>query len=355
MPAAPARARWTVRSAMPELQAGQSPPKPLPAHPLAAAQAEDVAVILTCYNEGPWIGAAVRSVLDQTLAHRITEIVIVDDGSDADTLAVLQDIATWDPRITVDCGPGGRGLPGQRCLAISRTSAPLLAILDGDDLWAPDKLERQLPAISGRPHVGLVYADYSTFPDGQQDSARRAGVLDITGSRQLARTYFLNDPPIIPSATLLRRTAYEASGGFDPAVRVFEDTDFYLRLARVTRFALVNEPLLFKRNRPSSITGGRTDLMAHHALVALKAAASNPELLPLVPRRLAERARKLGNQRFLMNDRRGAVALLRFAVRLDPFNRGAWTSLMAAKLFPRLSLRLLGSAGRARQAALGIA
>jgi len=93
--------------------------------------------------------------------------------------------------------------------------------------------------------------------------------------------------------------------------------------------------------------------MAHHAFVALKAAADEPALLPLVPRRLAERARKLGNQRFLLGDRAGAVRLLRLAVRLDPLNRRAWQSLLAATLFPALALRLLGSGGRARQAALG--
>lgn len=313
----------------------------------------DVAVIMTCYNEGPYIGAAVRSILAQSRAESIAQIVIADDGSDPATVAVLREIEAWDARITVLYGPGGVGLPGQRRLAIAETSAEFLAILDGDDLWTPDKLERQLPVLAARPDVGLVYADFYTFPDQDLGAARRAGVRDISDAAHLSRTYFLNDPPIIPSTTLLRRSAYEACGGFDAAVRIFEDTDFYLRLARVTRFALVDEPLLYKRNRGSSITGGRRDLMAHHAYVALKAAAAEPALLPLVPKRLAERARKLGNQRFLLNDHAGAVALLKFAVRLDPFNRRAWTSLIAASLFPRLALRMLGSEGRERQAALG--
>lgn len=314
-----------------------------------------VSVIMTCYNEGAYIGAAVRSVLEQTRIDCIERIVIADDGSRPDTLSVLREIESWDPRILVLYGEGGVGLPGQRCAAIAQTRSELLAILDGDDLWTPDKLERQLPLMAERSDVGLVYADYYTFPDGDQSAARRAGVLDICGGDALARRYFLNDPPIIPSTTLLRRWVYDMCGGFDPAVRVFEDTDFYVRLARVTRFALVDRPLLYKRNRGTSITGGRNDLMAHHAFVALKAAAAEPELLPLVPRRLAERARKLGNQRFLLNDVMGAVALLKFAVRLDPGNHRAWRSLLAAWLFPGLALRLLGQRGRERRAALGVA
>lgn len=70
-------------------------------------------VIITCYNEGAYIGAAVRSVLDQTRAEAIDQIVIVDDGSAPETLAVLKDIETWDKRIDVAYGPGGGGPAAQ--------------------------------------------------------------------------------------------------------------------------------------------------------------------------------------------------------------------------------------------------
>jgi glycosyltransferase involved in cell wall biosynthesis len=314
-----------------------------------------VAVIMTCYNEGPYLGDAVRSVLDQTRADLIDEIVITDDGSDPATIAVLREIEGWDARIRVLYGSGGLGPSGQRRRAIAETRAPVLAILDGDDIWTLDKLERQLPVLAADEGAGLLYSDFYIFPDGDLAAARRAGVLDITQRTELLRSYFLNDPPIIPSTTLMRRNAYDAAGGFDAALHVFEDTDMFLRLAAVTRFVLFDAPVLYKRQRGTSITGGRRDLMAHHAFVALRAAASSPALLPLVPRRLGERARKLGNQRFLLNDRLGAVALLRLAVRLDPFNRRAWQSLVAAGLFPGLALRLLGASGRARQAAVKLA
>jgi glycosyltransferase involved in cell wall biosynthesis len=313
-----------------------------------------VAVILTCYNEGAYIGAAVRSVLDQTRAELIDRIMIADDGSAADTVEVLKAIEGWDPRIRVIYGTGGAGLPAQRNRAITETSSPVLAILDGDDLWVKDKLERQLPVLQRDPQVGLVYADYFSFPDGTIAAAQRAGVLDIGGGEDLTGRYFLADPPIIPSTTLIRREAFDACGGFDASVRVFEDTDFYLRLSRVCQFALVNTPLLYKRNRATSITGGRKDLMAHHAFVALKAAAEDPRLMMLVPRRLAERARKLGNHHFLRGDREQSIRLLTFSARLDPFNHRAWCSLVAVKLFPKLTMRLLGADGRRRRIALGV-
>lgn len=313
-----------------------------------------VAVILTCFNEGAYIGEAVHSVLAQTAQDRIEQIVIADDGSRPDTIAQLKSIEEWDDRITVLYGSGGVGVAGQRCRAIAATSAPLLAILDGDDFWAENKLERQLPYFRNDQDLGLLYSDYFSFPDGAIDKARRAGVIDLSNEANLPAHYFLNDPPIMPSTILVRRSAYLACGGFDPQLRVFEDTEFCLRMAGVTKFALIDEPLIYKRYHGSSITGGRSDLMAHHAFVAFKAAANEPQLLGLIPKRLAERARKLGNQRFLQNDPQSASDLLALAIRLDPFNWRALSSYLAARYFPELALTLLGKNGRRRQAALGL-
>ncbi len=312
-----------------------------------------VSVVMTCFNEGRWIGAAVRSVLDQTRGDLVEDIVIADDGSDDETLAVLGEIEGWDRRIRVIYGPGGAGLSAQRNLAIGETSAPLIAILDGDDLWAPDKLERQTPAFAD-DEVGLCYADFSHFAGEDLATARRAGVKDITAASDLTQAYFLNDPPIIPSTILLRRTALEAAGGFDATVRVFEDTDLFIRLSRVCRFALADAPLLLKRYRTSSITGGRKDQMAHHALVAYRAAAEEPRLLPLVPRRLAERARKLGNQHFLMDDLKRSTAFYGLAVRLRPISPLAWAGVLLTGPLGGPLRRVLRDRLRKRRSALGL-
>lgn len=316
-------------------------------------ECNNVAVIMTCYNEGEYIVEAVRSVLDQTIAHIIQEIVIADDGSDPATIDVLKMLEGSDSRIRVVYGEGGRGLPAQRNIAISTTTAPLLAILDGDDIWAPNKLELQVAAIEAKGGTGLVYSDFFVFAEKDLSSARRAGVRDISLADDLKLTYFVNDPPIIPSTILIRRTDYLACGRFDDTVRVFEDTDFFLRMAGVCRFALVSQPLIYKRNRGASITGGRKDLMAHHAFVAFKAAAADPRLMALVPRRLAERARKLGNHRFLLGDVDGAVSLLGLSLRLHPLNHRTWPVYLGARFFPKLSFRALGRSGKQRRAALG--
>lgn len=313
-----------------------------------------VAVIITCFNEGEYVEEAVNSVLQQSVSNVINEIVIADDGSDAPTRKILKMIAQWDERISILYGPGGAGIAAQRNVAIAHTNSEFLAFLDADDVWAKNKLEQQLPVMAHHPDAGMLYSDFYTFSNNDFANARRAGVIDITGAENVFLAYFEHDPPIIPSTILLRRSAYDQIDGFDESIRVFEDSDFFLRLAASTRFVLVNEPLLYKRNRKTSITGGRKDLIAHHALVALKAATLYPQLYPRVPRRLSERARKLGNHYFLMNDTEGAVHLLGLAVRLSPLNVRAWMTYFPARFFPALSKRLLGEQVRKRQLAMGV-
>jgi GT2 family glycosyltransferase len=296
------------------------------------ATGASVAALVTCYNEGPYIRETVRSILSQTASEAIGAIIIADDGSEEDTLAVLRDVEGWDPRIRILYGPGGARQAAQRNLAVQATNLPFIAFLDGDDIWLPGKIEAQLATMTADPAVGLVYTAFSTFADGDPDSARPAKLIDITDRVDLAQAFFLNDPPIMPSTILMRRDVYIEGGGMDPTIHCFEETEFYLRVARSTRFACLPTPQVLKRNRPSSITGGRKDLLAFHAFVALRAAASNLSLMPKVPARLAERARKLANQQVLAGNVDEARAASAFAVRMAPFRAGTWASWAFARL-----------------------
>lgn len=315
--------------------------------------APDVDVVLTCYNDGQYINQAVRSILNQTVAARIGRIVLADDGSGKETISVLKQIEADEPDVSVIFGPGGAGPAEQRNRAIAATAAPFVAILDADDYWAPRKLEYQLPILQADPAIGLVYSDYFAFPSENADAARRAGAADLADAEDQTRAFFLCDPPILPSTVVLRRAAFDRAGGFDPTIRMFEETDLWLRLSRICRFGFAAEPLVYKRYHAESLTGSQQDKMSDHAFIALKAVAYDPELLGLVPRRLSERARKLGNHRFLQGDAAEAARLLRLAMKLDPLNIRVVPYWAAAALAPRLSYRLLGRALRRRRLAMG--
>jgi glycosyltransferase involved in cell wall biosynthesis len=298
----------------------------------AASAPGSVAVIITCHNEGPWIEAALASVLAQTAAEAIAEIVVADDGSDGATLAVLGRLGGLDPRITV-LRHDRYGVSRNRNAAVRHSSAPLIAFLDADDLWAPGKLAAQLQALAGHPETGLVYTGFSLFPNRAPDQITPVRVLDHTEVRDLALSYFLSDPPVIPSSVLLRRSVFDLAGGFDESLRVFEDTEFFGRLARITRFRALADPYYVrKRNHSLSITNQRQDLMMHHAFVAFHLARTEPRLMPYVPRRLAERARKLGNLEARDGLPDSAARFYGLALALRPLSALTWINLILLKL-----------------------
>ncbi len=273
----------------------------------------DVAVVITCFDEGDVVEAALDSVLAQGAADRIAQIVLVADGSPPATSQVLDRLEGRDPRLRLLRGPGGWGVSGARNRGVAATSAPLLAFLDADDLWAPDKLARQVSVLQADPAIALVYTGYEALAAGADNGEARR-VYDLSGDDRAARRYFLRDPPILPSSVLMRREAFEALGGFDPTVTVFEDTDFFLRLAQVAQLKGLPDPLIRKRYRADSLSAPRPGLMAHHAFVAFRGAALDPDLTPLVPRRLAERAARLGLVAYYAGDleaARGHAAMAR--------------------------------------------
>jgi hypothetical protein len=121
----------------------------------------------------------------------------------------------------------------------------------------------------------------------------------------------------------MRRVAFDAVGGFNEEIPVFEDTEFYFRLLRLCQMAAVPDPLLYKRLHPSALTAKRNTLMRHHANVALHFVADEPRLLPYVGKRLGERARKLGNLEARDARIEQAINFYSLALSLDPFNYAA--------------------------------
>lgn len=298
-----------------------------------------VSVIMTCYNEGAFIKQAVQSVLDQTCADRIEKIVIVDDGSQQDTLDVLSAITKMDPRIEI-LYEQGNGVSKNRNLAVSQCSSDWIAMLDGDDVWLPTKLEKQFALSKTKSEVGLIYSGLCYFSEACPN-AQIAAVADLSDEGDTEKGYFIKDGPIT-STILVNREIFQKAGGYDPTLRVFEDTDLYSRLAAVTKFALVKEPLVHKRRHDQSITAARKNMLSHQAYVTFLIASRSPRLAPLVPARLSRAARKLGNLAVSEGNKEEAKNYYRLAAALNPFSVLAWGSYVALRFgFPMGRLREL--------------
>ncbi|MFF0430031.1 MULTISPECIES: glycosyltransferase family 2 protein [unclassified Streptomyces] len=101
-----------------------------------------VSVVMPVYNSAATLGAAVRSVLTQT--HSDLELLITDDKSSDDSMDLLMEFARQDERVKPESAPEQGGAGRARNLAIERARGDYVAFLDSDDMWLPEKTERQI-------------------------------------------------------------------------------------------------------------------------------------------------------------------------------------------------------------------
>ncbi len=170
------------------------------------------------------------SALAQTWSY--LEVVVVDDGSDPPVREFD------DPRVEVIRLTEPRGTAAARNAGIDCARGEIVALLDDDDEWLPDKTARQLELLlAGGPELAGVACAYELW-DGERLVER---VMPPSGDLRRA---LLENPCLQPSTVMLRREAIEAVGGFDPAIYRCEDWDLWLRLADGHRFEAVPDVLV---------------------------------------------------------------------------------------------------------------
>jgi glycosyltransferase involved in cell wall biosynthesis len=164
----------------------------------------------------------VRSALGQSYTNQ--EIVVVDDGS-ATPLVLAAELAA-DPRVRVLRLGTHAGAGEARNVGVRASRGTLLAFLDDDDRWRPQKIESQVRALASRDErTAAVESGYELW-DGPRRVDRYLPRID----RDL-RTELLEDPRLQPSTVLLRRSVFIELGGFDPSLMRTEDWDLWVRLA----------------------------------------------------------------------------------------------------------------------------
>ena len=197
-----------------------------------------VTVIIPTRDRPALVAQAVRSAVGQT--HGRLEIVVVDDGS-ITPLALPNELAA-DPRVcTLRLNiPAGAG--EARNAGVRASRGALLAFLDDDDEWRPTKIERQVQALASCDRgVAAVETGYDLW-DGQRLVQRYLPRPD----RDL-RTALLAQPYLQPSTVLLRKSAFEEVGGFDPSLSRVEDWEFWVRFADSYEASALPEVLVDRR------------------------------------------------------------------------------------------------------------
>ncbi|HUY27673.1 MAG TPA: glycosyltransferase [Candidatus Binataceae bacterium] len=193
-----------------------------------------VTVIVPVYNGAATVAAALDSILAQSFTD--FEIVAVDDGSNDDSLAVLE---RYRPRITV-LSERNRGPSAARNLGVRNSSGEYLGFLDADDLWLPEFLERTVALLDTDPASVLVYTDLELA-----DSTGAAMGARLIGKRAVPTMHDMLERlwPILPSSVVMRRGAFERAGGFPEELTSFEDVYFWLLAREQGDFRYIEEPL----------------------------------------------------------------------------------------------------------------
>jgi len=199
-----------------------------------------VSVLMASYNSERWIRESIDSVLAQTYPN--VELVVADDASDDATREIVRGYDTGRVRLLEfdeRSGPTRR-----RNDALDASRGPMLAWLDHDDVWLPQKLERQVEVLEARPEVGLVYTGYEAFDsDTGQAIPWRDESLESEGD--VLADLFVKGCFIASITVLFRREGLERRGvRFREAHFSFGDDYFlWLVLSLDWQFAQVNEVL----------------------------------------------------------------------------------------------------------------
>jgi glycosyltransferase involved in cell wall biosynthesis len=209
-----------------------------------------VSVILAVFDGAPWVGAAIESLLAQTLAD--LEVIVIDDGSTDTTADVLAGFS--DPRLRVE-RRARAGLTRSLNRALELARAPLVARLDADDVALPERLARQCAFLDVNPDVGLV----GTWTREVDVTGREMAAVCPPADDASIRRVLIRRNPFVHSSVMIRRSALDQAGRYDPSLPVAQDYDLWVRLARVTRLANLPELLVVRRLVPGRVSATRDD------------------------------------------------------------------------------------------------
>jgi glycosyltransferase involved in cell wall biosynthesis len=224
--------------------------------PPSLTPARDISVVIATCNRPDTLVDAVRSALQQKGA--IIEVIVVDDSPERTAATAIAGLA--DARIRYVANPEpSRGRPAiARNLGASYARGALVHFLDDDDIVPPGHYAAACAAFAARPEIGVVFGAIEPFGAdetaiaGERRYFAQAGHCARLGDRWAFTAAMLFGPTLLVcSAGMVRREHLRAIGGFDPALPLMEDADFYMRAIRHAGVHFLDRPSLRYRIGPS--------------------------------------------------------------------------------------------------------
>ncbi len=309
-----------------------------------------VSVVIPSFNHESYVVEAIDSVLGQTLDD--LELIVIDDGSSDDSVdrirAGLERAAEGGPPCRLVTREN-RGIARTLNEGLALSRGRYFAYLDSDDTWEPTRLERQLAALQqAGPDAVACFSD-GWIVDAAGHRMGRFGRHFPYRGGDIYRDLFLSR--FMPSSptSLFVREALEAAGSFDER-RAKVDYDVWLRVARLGTVAYVPEPLGSWRHHGGNFSSAHPEQMLRSCLSTVRAALESDSTLAPLRRQAEGRQRARAAVSYYDGlDLRRARAEAVLALRLHPWQRGAWRTLALSFLGPSLIARLRAWAARRRR------
>jgi glycosyltransferase involved in cell wall biosynthesis len=274
-----------------------------------------VSVNLCCYNGEKYLEEALQSVLLQT--YKDWELVVVNDGSTDSTERIIKSHMAAGKPIVYHYQENA-GLGSARNKALQLSSGRYIALIDQDDMWLPEKLEKQVRAFEVDRSLGLVYSDtYFIDQDGKELGTAFKRSPPPAGDPFVGLLTHRNFMPCL--TVLVRREAAQDVRGFNEKLKYVEDYDLFLRIALKYKVSCIPEPLAKYRIHAGNFGGTGSVGMTLETLRVLSGIAERLEMPPYgirwrIRKRMALLWCKLVSQCLYQGDLQG---LLRHALRQE--------------------------------------
>ena len=206
-----------------------------------------VTVVMPVYNAERFINEAIESILRQTFTD--FEFVIVDDGSSDRSLEVIR--AHVDPRVRLFSNGSNLGVVQTLNRGIALALGSLIARMDADDIAMPNRLELQVGHFDKHPEVAALSGAMQLVDGGGHVGQTVSVPRD---SETIRRCFAHGENPLHHPASMFRRSAFEAVGGYRRAFAHAEDLDLWLRLAERGELANLDEVVLRYRLHSAQVS-----------------------------------------------------------------------------------------------------
>ena len=209
-----------------------------------------VSVVIPAFNASRYLSATLESVLASTF--RDFEIVVINDGSTDDTAAIA---SRYDGPVRVVTQPNA-GMSASRNRGVEISDSELIAFVDSDDIWHPEKLRLQIDTLTAGPQFGFSYTEFE-FWDGSTRpgfaTEPRHGHIDESRSGWIYHLLVVENWAL-PSSVMLRRSTWRQLGPFLCEDHQTDDWEYLVRASRTFQFVRLAEPMVLYRQHPASLS-----------------------------------------------------------------------------------------------------